>query len=340
MNEIFLILLFFAAGLFSFLLTYISKKLLERKKVIAVPNNRSSHSDPIPQGGGVSIALCSLLYLIVAYFLNLFPLDILIFLAVPSFIIGLTGFMDDLGHINPFIRLPIHFSAACLALYLLGGLPPILIFGALIDLGFIGDILGVIYIVWLINLYNFMDGIDGLASLEAIFILSFMSFFSYHILVDLDLYVLFGFICFTVFGFLFWNFPRAHILLGDVGSTFLGITIALLSLIIVKENPQLFWSWLILMGVFIVDSTYTLIQRILKGDTFYEAHSFHAYQKIARAIKSHVKTSLLILAVNIFWLAPIAFFVAFGLLEGILGLSIAYLPLFFITFILRAGLQN
>ena len=93
------------------------------------------------------------------------------------------------------------------------------------------------------------------------------------------------------------------------------------------EVPQLFWTFLVLIGAFVVDSTYTLGFRIGSGQKFYEAHSEHIYQKISRLFNSHVKASVLILAVNLFWLLPIAYLVTFQKLEGILGVMLAYIPL-------------
>ena len=122
----------------------------------------------------------------------------------------------------------------------------------------------------MVNLYNFMDGIDGLASLEASFVLVSFSIISYLVLNDFSFSFILLVISSTVLGFLVFNFPNSQILMGDVGSYFLGLIIALISIYTSLELPELFWSWLILLGIFLVDSTYTLIRRIfLKKSSTY-----------------------------------------------------------------------
>lgn len=98
-----------------------------------------------------------------------------------------------------------------------------------------------------------------------------------------------------------------------------------------------FWSWLILLGVFVTDATVTLIRRLMRGEKVYEAHRSHAYQFAARRFGQHLPVTLLVGAINIVWLAPIAWSVARGLLPGELGVVIAYLPLVFLAVRYRAG---
>ena len=66
------------------------------------------------------------------------------------------------------------------------------------------------------------------------------------------------------------------------------------------------WSWVILYGYFVVDSTITLVTRILTGQRWIEAHNLHAYQKWSRRLDSHVKVTLFIFALNLLWLFPMA----------------------------------
>lgn len=88
------------------------------------------------------------------------------------------------------------------------------------------------------------------------------------------------------------------------------------------------------VGVFVTDATVTLIRRLMRGEKVYEAHRSHAYQFAARRFGQHLPVTLFVGAINIVWLAPIAWSVARGLLPGELGVVIAYLPLVF----LRSGI--
>ena len=84
-------------------------------------------------------------------------------------------------------------------------------------------------------------------------------------------------------GFLFWNFPPARIFMGDAGSGFLGITLGRDVLAgRVGQARSCSGRWVILLGVFIVDATVTLVRRLLRGEKVYEAHRSHAYQFASR----------------------------------------------------------
>jgi Fuc2NAc and GlcNAc transferase len=125
--------------------------------------------------------------------------------------------------------------------------------------------------------------------------------------------------------------------MGDAGSGFLGVTLGILALQSAWISTNLFMGWLILLGVFIVDATVTLIRRLVRGDKVYEAHRSHAYQFASRQYKRHLPVTLVTGALNIAWLFPIAWLVVEGKLEGLIGLLIAYIPLMLLALKFRAG---
>lgn len=97
------------------------------------------------------------------------------------------------------------------------------------------------------------------------------------------------------------------------------------------------WAWLILLGVFIVDATYTLLRRILRGDKVYEAHRSHAYQFASRRFGKHLPVTVAVGVINLFWLLPIAFCVTRLGLDGALGVLLAYIPLVALAIKFHAG---
>ncbi|MEG0242043.1 MAG: glycosyl transferase, partial [Pseudomonas sp.] len=242
----------------------------------------------------------------------------------------------DHGHIAARWRLLGHFVAAAWILGWLGGLPALQVFGWTLDLGWLGAVLAAVYLVWLLNLYNFMDGIDGIASIEAITVCLGASLL-YWLNGQPSLMTLPLLLAAAVAGFLFWNFPPAKIFMGDAGSGFLGIVLGGLSLQAAWMSSQLFWCWLILLGVFIVDASYTLIRRLLRGDKVYEAHRSHAYQYASRRQGRHLPVTLAVAALNVCWLLPVALSVLLLDVDGVLGLVIAYVPLVLIGAYYRAG---
>lgn len=307
--------------------------------LIDIPNFRSSHTLPTPRGGGVAIVVSFIISVFLLGITGILPWAIVWGGLIPGTLVAIIGFLDDHGHVPARWRLLGHFTAAALAMFILGGLPILQIFNMSFDLGWFGYVVGTVYLVWLLNLYNFMDGIDGLASLEAIFValggtLLFMLTSTPEIIwlpVTLAL---------SVCGFLYWNYPPARIFMGDAGSGFLGITLGVLSLQAAFTNPMLLWSWLILLGVFIVDATCTLFVRLLRGEKVYEAHRSHAYQIASRRTGSHRQVSLAIVGINFIWLLPLSVLVCLGMLDGALGVVIGYVPLVGLALRLKAGQRD
>lgn len=311
-------------------LTLVLRRYALAKSLIDIPNERSSHSVPTPRGGGVAIVVSFLLALPALGGLGLLSPPVLFGLLGSGLLIAIIGFADDHGHIAARWRLLGHFVAAAWSLYWLNGLPPVEVLGVNVDLGWFGDALALVYLVWMLNLYNFMDGIDGLASAEAISVCLGMCFVcwlcGYAELIWIPL-----FLAAVVTGFFYWNFPTARIFMGDAGSGFLGAVLAILSIQAAGSGSQLLWSWLILLGVFIVDATWTLMRRLLRGEKIYQAHCSHAYQAAARRYSSHRVVTLTVIMINVFWLLPIAVWVGGRGLDGLTGLILAYLPLLWLV---------
>lgn len=326
--------------LLSLVLTGALRRYALSRSIMDIPNARSSHSVATPRGGGVAIVLAFLLCLPVLGYANLVPLQVLIGLGCAAALIAIIGFMDDHGHIPARWRLLGHFCAAAWALFWLGGLPPLQLMGVSIDFGWGGHILAAFYLVWMLNLYNFMDGIDGIASVEAI--CACLSACLLYLFVGVPQLIWLPFLlAMAVIGFLFWNFPPARIFMGDAGSGFLGIVLAIISLQAAWTSSQLFWSWLILLGVFVVDATYTLVRRLMRGDKIYEAHRSHAYQYASRRFGQHRPVTLAVAAINVAWLLPWSIAAAVFQVDGLVCLLLAYLPLLALAVKFHAGkLEN
>jgi len=329
------------ACIMTWMLTGLLRRYAVAKNLIDIPNVRSSHHVATPRGGGVAIVVVFLLALFFLYRIDLLSMPVLLAFAGAGTLVAITGFLDDHRHIPARWRLLAHFCGAAWGLYWLGGFPPMQVFGAVVSLGWLGHGLCLVYLVWLLNLYNFMDGIDGIASIEAISVclggalLLIVPEYDFKAAVWPLLLLSAG-----VTGFLSWNFPPAKIFMGDAGSGFLGIMLGLFSIQAAWIAPQFFWSWLILLGVFIVDATLTLCRRFFQHEKVYEAHCSHAYQHAARFYQAHKPVSLAVAGINLCWLLPVALGVGFGDLNGFWGLTIAYFPLVLLAAHFRAGIRN
>lgn len=325
-----------AVVVFSFALTHVLRRYALHKSLLDIPNGRSSHTLPTPRGGGVAIVISYLVALVWMLWAGLMGRDLFLAMFGAGALIAALGFLDDHGHIAARWRLLGHFFAAAWALFWLGGLPAISVFGMTLDPGLIVNVLTAFYLVWLLNLYNFMDGIDGIASVEAICVCVGAAII-YALSGVATLVWLPTLLACAVAGFLFWNFPPAKIFMGDAGSGFLGIMLGCLSLQGAWISSQFLWVWLILLGVFIVDATVTLIRRLVRGDKVYEAHRSHAYQFASRRFGKHLPVTSAVGVINLCWLLPVAVCVARFGLDGALGVIIAYAPLLALAVIFKAG---
>ncbi|MDZ5434229.1 glycosyltransferase family 4 protein [Pseudomonas fluorescens] len=327
--------LLFAVLAVSWVLTLVLRRYALAKSLMDIPNERSSHSTPTPRGGGVAIVISFLLALPVLGGLDLLNHSAMYGLFGSGLLVAAIGFADDHGHIAARWRLLGHFVAAAWALFWLNGLPPIEFFGVAVDLGWFGNIFALVYLVWMLNLYNFMDGIDGLASAEAISVCLGMCLV-YWFSGNLELIWAPLILAVSVTGFLWWNFPPARIFMGDAGSGFLGIVLAGMALQAAHSRPELLWSWIILLGVFIVDATWTLVRRLIQGEKLYQAHRSHGYQKIAGRW-GHLRVTRIVSMLNVGVLLPFSILVATGAMGGVSGIVVTYSALICIAYASKAG---
>ena len=330
-----LLLICTAAG--SLVLTGAFRRYALARSLMDIPNERSSHVVPTPRGGGLAIVFAVLAGLVALEVAGFLPASFFWALLGAGAWVALIGWADDQKDIPPGFRLAGHFIGAGWALFWLGGLPQLTMLGLDINPGVTGYILAALYLAWLLNLYNFMGGIDGIAGIEAITVCLGGLILCALSPAGKELQTVSLLVAAAAAGFLFWNFPRAKIFMGDGGSGFLGIVLGVLSIRAAWAAPDLLWAWIILLGAFIVDATVTLLRRAWRGEKFYQAHRSHAYQHAARKYGAHWPVSLAFGAINLLWLLPVAILVTTGLADGFSGLIIAYLPLVAAALFFKAG---
>ena len=278
------------SALLSYLVTMIVRTYALRAGVLDQPNDRSSHSVPTPRGGGLAILAAATVAITVGGLANVIAWRDAMTLGIGAWTIGLLGWLDDHRSLRPNLRLGVQLLVACWTVYRFGGLPTLRVGSIAMHLHWFGFFVAVIGLIWSINLFNFMDGIDALAGSQAALI-----FLSLGLLLlalgDRSLGLISCVLAGGAIGFLPWNWPRARIFLGDVGSAPIGYLLA--SLAVASENrgevPMLVVA--IMGSVFIVDATITLARRSLRRERLSQAHRSHAYQRLARALDSHGRVS-------------------------------------------------
>lgn len=290
-----------------------------------IPNERSSHSMPIPHSGGVALLSAFTLGLLFsAWFYSMWDVPTALLVGA-ALVLMFLGVIDDFFTLSIGLRVAI-YSVICvwLASTLL---QPVDIGSDGIHLLLLS--LTALAMLWFVNLYNFMDGIDGIATLQTILACCFAAVLSSidghnggYVLLCLLLAAAHG-------GFLIWNFPPARLFMGDAGSVptgFLLAAIALLGAVQGQLNP---FCWVVLLAVFITDASWTLVWRFSTGQPFTQPHRLHAYQRLGRHWGSHLRVNILLLAINVLWLLPLAYLAQAWPSYSSIFVILAYLPLLY-----------
>ncbi len=256
--------------------------LMARVGVLDRPGHRSSHTVPTPKGGGVGVVAAFLLGMALLG-RGSDPAAAGVTLAAAG--IALVSFLDDvLGW--PFsAKLAAQLAAAGLAvasgLWLHDLRVPVL---GSVPLGWLGVPMTLVWVVAATNAMNFIDGLNGLASgvalIAALALAGIAAGEGAPFVVLAALLLAAG-----LAGFLPFNYPRARIFLGDVGSQFCGFVLAVLGVAagrFARVELSLLLVPMLLSGV-LFDTGFTLLRRLLAGERVTEAHRGHLYQVAHRS---------------------------------------------------------
>ena len=310
--------------------------LFVRLGLMDLPNARSSHAVPVPRGGGLAIVATFLSAVVWVLHRRLVSERLAWALIGGGLAIAVVGFLDDRFRLPAWPRIAIHSLAAAWAVWCLDAMPSAHFSGSADVWGWARRCAAVVTLVWLTNLFNFMDGIDGLAGVEAVCV----SGLGAVLLLPgglPDAVLLSSMLSAASLGFLVWNWPPARIFMGDVGSGFLGFTLGTLALFSSRADSKLIWTWLILLAFFFVDSTVTLLHRMILHARWHEAHRSHAYQHAAQTYGSHAKVTLAAAIINVGWLFPLAWAALRFRQSAPLIAAVAVAPLIYLAFRFEAG---
>lgn len=304
----------------SFSLTYFIKNYMIKKSLVASVNERSSHTTPTPHGGGIALAITWFLGLVYLYFMGDIESNLFYALLFGA-VISIVSFFDDIYELSPKLRLIVQSLVAIIGIVAIGGLNQIDLGFYIIENQIISNVFAFFMIVWFINLYNFLDGINGYAGSESVFLAlaGFVLFGGAH----------FAVLAVAVLGFLFWNYNKAKIFMGDVGSTLLGYNVAIFTLYYANLESSNLWIWIILFGVFWFDATLTLLRRKRNGEQISQAHKKHAYQRLTQTGWSHYKVTNYSIGLNIV-LFTIVYFVSNIFVAFLLALVVLFISMKFV----------
>lgn len=283
---------------------------------LANVNERSLHETPVRTSAGIAIVAG----LTIAWLFAILPKGghHLWPVMLGTLVLSATGLIDDLRELSARFRLGLQvIVVAALIILSLRELPLA---------GLLALPAGVA-LVWFINLFNFMDGSDGLAASQTVTAGSLLL-----------LWDLFGdtqatlpyaavhaaLVCASL-AFLWFNWPKASMFMGDAGSLAIPFLVAGLVLF----GPDMGMAALIAVigfAPFITDASLTLAIRILSGERWWAAHRSHAYQLVARRWQSHVPPLAALWIYGVAWLGPVSVLAMAAWLSPASALALAYLP--------------
>ncbi|MGA2403878.1 MAG: glycosyltransferase family 4 protein [Syntrophobacteraceae bacterium] len=208
-------------------------------------------------------------------------------------LIAIVSWFDDLHSVPNRVRFGVQAFGALLVLLLDGfWRRPDIPFLASISLGWLAVPIGFLWIVGFTNAYNFMDGIDGIAGGQAV--IAGSAWAGLGILAGYPPAGVIGaLVAAASLGFLACNWPPARIFMGDVGSAFIGYTFACLPVIAGNADPRLPFAGILVVWPFVLDSTFTLLRRLSRGENIFAAHRSHLYQRLVISGYSHRFVTLL-----------------------------------------------
>jgi UDP-N-acetylmuramyl pentapeptide phosphotransferase/UDP-N-acetylglucosamine-1-phosphate transferase len=278
------------AGL-TWLATRVVLAVLVRRAILDRPNERSSHDTPTPRGGGIAVIIVLIPAWVAAALVSGVHVPWLALGA--ALLLAAVSWRDDMKSLGILWRLGAQILAVVAGLVSLNG--PV--FHGILPDWFDMLVAGFLWL-WFVNLYNFMDGIDGIAAVETTSIGGGVALVALGAATGPAGAAAWGIVlAAAALGFLPWNWQRAKLFLGDVGSVPLGYLAGWLLLSLAAAGA---WkAALILPLYYLADATITLLRRLRRGEKIWRAHREHYYQRAVQGGMSHAAVVKAILAGNL-----------------------------------------
>jgi UDP-N-acetylmuramyl pentapeptide phosphotransferase/UDP-N-acetylglucosamine-1-phosphate transferase len=285
------IITFILSAICSYLGVFWIRRYAENRRILDRPNQRSSHTVPTPRGGGLAIVV--LVLATGLWSASQAGWNRSLIYMVGGAIIAWLGWRDDRHSLSPRLRFIVQGIVAAISIFGLGYFKAVTVpmFGEL-ELGGIGIAITFLWIIGLTNAYNFMDGIDGMAGGVALSAGIGWMWLASNMNAPLVLWVALA-ITAASLGFLGHNWSPAKVFMGDVGSTFLGYSFAVLPLLSSDQSGDALLLGTLLMWTVIMDAGVTFLGRLFKRENVFAPHRSHLYQRLVIAGYKHETVSAL-----------------------------------------------
>lgn len=244
--------------------------------LIDIPSGRSSHKRPTPKGGGIGIAM-SLVFASCALGLSWI-------IWAPVALLSCMSLVGDRSHLSASFRLIIHLSVASICCWEILK-PAFEIGGSFSEAAFESVLFGcaVVYVAGTGNFFNFMDGINGIAALTGAIGFAVLGWFASQQgeWQYVELCILVSVSCLS---FLPFNFPKARVFMGDVGSVLLGFVFGIVCLSL-SQSCLDFVCMAAMIFPFYADELTSMVIRIRDGESLTAPHRRHLYQIMANQLQ-------------------------------------------------------
>ncbi len=291
------ILIFVTAFLVSLIATPFVIKFALKLNITDHPNYRKIHKGEMPLLGGLAIFLGFVTPLMFVELNGIKPVVLF-----GAFLMVLLGFLDDKISLGARLKFLLPSIAALF----------LVIFGLrttfLPSFGY--DILNILFtfawIIGVVNIYNYIDNMNGLCAgtgfINVLFFLIILLLPIYTLPIQYEVIFLCLALMGALAGFLPYNFPRAKIFAGDIGSMLTGFVIATISIYGSWEGENIATSLLVpilILSYPLSDAFFVTVLRIKNkkfpwiGDKNHTSHRIHALGF------STTKTVLLLFLINI-----------------------------------------
>ncbi len=312
-------------------LTPLAIKIANKFNIVDIPNQRKVHTKAMPRIGGLAIYAAFVLGTLA---LAVYTREVAALL-IAGTIVFITGLVDDIKGISPKIKL-IGQVVASLVLVRAGFYVEFItnpFDGNIINLGWWGIPITVIWLTGISNTVNLIDGLDGLSggvSAIAAGATAIVCIAQGELLAA----SLAAVVAAAALGFLPWNFHPAKTFMGDCGSLLLGFLLGALALMGLSKGATVISIFIpfIILGIPFFDTSFAIIRRLFMKKPIFAADKMHLHHSLLSLGMSHRQTVLTIYALAL----------AMGLcavLMAILTSSQAVLILILVTVFTFAGAE-
>ncbi len=258
--------LLLSSCILGFLGAWIMSLFAVRLGLVDCPNARSSHSHPIPRGGGVGI--------FAAFLLSAIYSGIPTTIWIPMSALAIWALLGDFVDFSPKLRLVGQLFLASVIIIATCQSPPSSDW-FYISLGF-----WTIYLVGTANFYNFMDGINGIAGITGFIGFALLAAYIYLNYGPTSPIIVAISISLACLGFLPLNMPKARVFMGDIGSIHLGSAFGCLVYLSSETSLDSVCMTSFLFP-FYADELTTMLVRLRNGESLIQPHRKHIYQVLA-----------------------------------------------------------